>query len=218
MRTPTICCLLLLASNYLYSSERIEVLAVDYPPFTTSKVSGNGVSFRLLKKHLGAIEGLVIEPVFLPPARLQQRIKAGEWCFSFYPVSDDRSDVRFLALADRKFKIGLYHQEDDPLINWTHLAQLKGYRVALLRTDRSTSFFNRFTSAGMIPVFVDHVEQGLRMLQRKRVDVALGDEYLTDFVFAEANDFKAFGFAATPLFETSIGLYINNACSQAKLF
>ena len=210
--------LLLFLSNGLMAKENIEVLAIDYPPYTSSEVSGNGISFRLLEQHLRSVDALVITPRFLPPARVQKKIQSGDWCFSFYPVSLDQGKVQFVALADRMVKIGLYHRVDDPLIAWTELEQLRGYRVALLRSDRSSDLYVRFVASGLIPVFVESVEQGLKMLQMKRIDAALGDEYMTDFVHQGLKSTSNIRFAKTSLFETPIGLFVNQNCRQSKLF
>ncbi len=200
----------------LYATTVVEVLAVEYPPFTSSKVESNGVSFRLLKQRLETVDQFQIKPLFLPPARLQQKIKKGDWCLSFYPVpATDKT--RFLALAEQQFKIGLYHKLDDPLINWTQLEELKGYRVALLRSDRSSQLYQRFVRSGLKPMFVDEISQGLRMLQMGRVEVALGDEHLKSYVWVELNNLEGIGFADTALFQSQIGIFVNQDCPIAQL-
>ena len=115
-------------------------------------------SFRLLEQNLRSVDALVITPRFLPPALCRK--KTGDWCFSFYPVSFDKGKVQFVALADRMVKIGLYHRADDPLTAWTELEQLHGYRVELLRSDGSSDLYVRFVDSGLLPMFVESVEQG----------------------------------------------------------
>lgn len=56
------------------------------------------------------------------------------------------------------------------------------------------------------------------MLQMMRVDVALGDEYMTDFVYQGLKSTSNMHFAKIPLFEALIGLFINQNCPQSKLF
>ncbi|EAR60690.1 substrate-binding periplasmic protein [Neptuniibacter caesariensis] len=216
MRTLFLIGTLLLTTVKAEAETVIEVLAVEYPPFTTAKVTGNGLSFRLLKQHLKEVDKLSLEPLFLPPARLQQRIKSNNWCFSFYPVGK-AVESKFVALADRTFRIGLFFKEDDPNLHWQSLEQLAGYRVAILRSDRSSQLYDRFIKAGLSPVFVDEVEQGLKMLQLNRVDAALGDEHLRNFVGLGLNNLEGIKFADTPLFETQIGVFVNLNCPHADL-
>lgn len=206
----------LLSASKASAEQAIEVLAVEYPPFTTEKVSGNGISFRLLHQRLKGVTDFKIQPRFLPPARLQKRIQSGDWCLSFYPSYEDHAS-KFVSLADKVFRIGLYQKRDDPNLNWQELDQLQGYRVALLRSDRSSPLFDRFITAGMKPVFVDEVEQGLRMLQMGRVEAALGDEHMTSFVGLGYDNLSDITFAKTALFETQIGVFVNNSCPHAEL-
>ncbi len=66
-------------------------------------------------------------------------------------------------------------------------------------------------------MFVDEISQGLRMLQMGRVEVALGDEHLKSYVWVELNNLEGIGFADTALFQSQIGIFVNQDCPIAQL-
>lgn len=202
---------LLLNIEPLYAKE-VDVLAVEYPPYTTQNGDDLGISFRILDEYLHGRAEVQINPLFLPPARLQSLIARGQWCASFYPAPVENENVVFLELKPEPLKIGLYHRFNDPLINWTSLEQLKGYKVALLRANTNTQFFQNIVQSGVKPVFVDTVEQGIRMLESERVDAAMGDELLKNHMEALFNRPLAIRLSKTEIVTAKIGIFLNTKC------
>lgn len=206
---------LLLNIESLYAKE-IDILAVEYPPYTTQNEDDLGISFRILDEYLHGRAEIQINPLFLPPARLQTLIARGQWCASFYPAPVENENVVFLALKPEPLKIGLYHRFNDPLINWTSLEQLKGYKVALLRSDTNTKFIQKIVQNGVKPVFVDTVEQGIRMLESERVDAAIGDELLKNHMETLFNRSLDIKLSKTEIVTAKIGIFLNTECQNVQ--
>ncbi|WP_286239127.1 hypothetical protein [Neptuniibacter halophilus] len=199
------------------AAAELEVLAIEYPPYTTRNQSDQGIAFRLLRQYLADQPEIRVKPRFLPPARVQLQFSEIRWCGSFYPPPAE-SGSRFFPLSAEPLKIGLYHRQDDPHYNWQTLHQLKGYRVALLRNLQTSVFNEQFQVAGIRPVFVDTVIQGMRMLQQKRVDAALGDEHLQAFLSDQWRRDLPFRFSTTALITTPIGIHLNPQCPLSRFF
>jgi len=60
-----------------------EVIAVEYPPFTTMGDPEHGINFVLLDELMVRHDIQKLTPIFLPPARAQLQVQSGKWCLSF---------------------------------------------------------------------------------------------------------------------------------------
>lgn len=54
----------------------IEVIAIEYPPFTSSKADNQGIAFELLRAH-NQESNISWQANFLPPARAHKLINLG---------------------------------------------------------------------------------------------------------------------------------------------
>ena len=63
----------------------LDVVAMEYPPYTSAHMPGEGLTFIALRKQLQH-SGWRINPVFLPPARaVRQLFNDRDWLISIYP-------------------------------------------------------------------------------------------------------------------------------------
>lgn len=197
--------------------QKIEVLAIEYPPYSSQAAPDHGLTFRLLKQRLKQHTDAEIIPLFMPPARLHQRIRRNQWCLSFYPPSSAGVEYWRLTLSEQLIRVGLYHRLTDDINRWKSLEQLQGRKVALLRALQRTEFVARFNHLGIIPVYVDSVKQGINMLLRQRVDAALGDDGLKAYLEEIKGNPVPIIFSDNISKEIEVGVYVNNDCWVAEL-
>ncbi|GGO64693.1 hypothetical protein [Bowmanella pacifica] len=186
--------------------QTFEVLAVEYPPFTTPAHPKGGLAFELLEN---ANQDVTWKPLFVPPRRAYAIIDSGHWCASFYPSHKPQTHIS-IELSDQPIKIGLVRQKQPGKFSWADLNEFTGKSVALLRTKDSSAFVQQFQQAGLRPVFVESVQAGLQMVLLNRVDMAMLDD--TSFAALSQSDKAKLQISAKWLLETPITLYVNRAC------
>ena len=187
----------------------IDVIAVDYPPFTSPSVQENGIAFQLLQSQFPDAR---FKPLFVPPKRAYSMVAHEPWCASFYPVRT--ANAKTVVLSTHEIEIGLIRLHEETEFYWQNLTSFAGQRVALLRTSDTSSFAHQFTDAGIQIQFVETIEQGLQMVLHRRVHFALYDNY--SFAQLEDATKHRLQFSSSSLFKTPITLYLNRDCEQVQ--
>lgn len=183
-----------------------DVLAVEYPPFTTIKKNNYGLSFYFLAK---AFPDQKFTPEFLPPKRALKRISDGDWCLSFYPVTQI-SSFEIIELSVNKVKIGLIKKREKEDFTWERLAEMSGESVALLRSSYKSPFVKQFINANLKVTYVESIKQGLELVKKGRVKFSMFDNY--NYESLSKSDKEHLQFSDTYLIETSIVLFVNPSC------
>lgn len=201
-------------ANALLPQERkvIDVIAVEYPPFTSAQMATNGLSFEVLNiatKHLS----YTWKPVFYPPKRALKMIKDGNWCASFYPANQSK-DHHLVDLHDEKFSISLVRKKQNAGFRWKELSEFTGQSVALLRTNKDSAFVKQFIEAGITPIFVETIDASLKMVEHGRVDFAMYDSI--SFALLDDADSSELQFASTSLIEMPVRMFINKKCLNVE--
>lgn len=200
-----------MTTSQLAHTKTVDVVAIEYPPFTSAKTQSNGLAFELLNnvEHENVIQW---RPLFVPPKRAAKLIAANEWCASFYPVRDQKEQFRQYKLSESIVKLGLLRLRGTSLFQWQDLNELRGKSVALLRTNEGSPFIHQFKSAGLSIVFVEKVHTALEMVLLERVDLAFADSELIARVQLPENEKNKLQFSKTVLLETPISIFINPSC------
>ncbi|WP_434925900.1 substrate-binding periplasmic protein [Shewanella sp. HL-SH2] len=199
--------------NIAQSIGEHEVIAVDYPPFTTMDVDDHGINFSLLSQLISDHYDFKVKPLFLPPARAQLQVQSGRWCLSFFPPPESQQ-AYFVPLSQQKVVLGLFRRKENAPFSWDDLSELKGKNLAIMRYKREGDFHRQFINAGLNMVPIESVEQGFKMLKHKRVDLVFSNQF-PDYLFKhpEINS-QDFQFSNTPILEAQVGVYINQACKE----
>ena len=200
----------LIQSAFPLDAKTVDVLAVEYPPFTSSESKANGIAFELLEKVLGQ-KGIKWRATYAPPARVASIIEKGDWCASFYPIIDEFDSVR-VVLSKSKVTIGLVRKKEDSVFKWEALESLAGSSVALLRTRNNSSFSQQFFDAGLEVLFVENTEIGIKYVEKGFADYAMSD----NLSFAQLNK-ESLEFSRTSIFTTPITLFVNPECDWGNL-
>ena len=203
--------LLLAATLPAYSASQtttIDVVAVEYPPFTTLLDRNGGIAFQLLHEH-AISDHIKWRPYFLPPARAAATIETKDWCASFFPPVE-KSTSSALVLSESEVHIGLIRAKQQQPFTWKSLNDLAGKTVALLRNNDISNFHNQFTQAGLSIIHVESIEAGMQMVLRGRAEFAMSDNIT--FNALEKYHRAKVQFSENYLVSTPITLYINNNC------
>ena len=183
-----------------------DVLAVEYPPFTTINKNNYGLSFELLAE---AFPEQKFTPEFLPPKRALKRISNGDWCLSFYPATHI-STFEIIQLSVNKVKIGLIKKRDIGDFTWESLEEMSGASVALLRSSSISVFVEQFTNANLKIIYVESIKQGMELVKKQRVKFSIFDNY--NYESLSKSDKEHLQFSDTYLIEIPIVLFVNPDC------
>jgi polar amino acid transport system substrate-binding protein len=203
---------LLINSHFSVAKEKVNVIAMEYPPFTSSNMENFGSNFVLLKKYAKQHFNLTVQPFFLPPARAHLEIQRNNWCLSFFPPKPGSPNAKFVPLSKDKVALGLYrlHQNND--FTYQSLTELKG-RVAVLRSGTVSTESQRLQKAGLRLVYVESIKQGLDLLLIGRVQYAIGDSTTLLSKTGKALS-KKIQFSKHPMREIQVGFFYNLTCEK----
>lgn len=200
-------CLLTMLAPSNSNAKTIDVIAIEYPPFSTLGVESGGLSFELLNQNTD--ENYQWQPYFLPPKRAFANIKSGDWCASLYPTPMAKSFVQY-QLSEQAVNIGLVRLKKESSFQWQDLNELSGQSVAILSTEGSSPFSLQFAKAGLTKAQVQTVKAGVQMVLLGRVDYAMLDD--VSFNQLESNNKSRLEFSKTDLLSTKLSVYINPEC------
>lgn len=168
----------------------------------------------LLRKYAKKHFIVEIQPQIAPPARVQLLLKFKSWCLSFYPPLQLEDPGNVIQLSKNRIKIGMFRKRQNSVFRWDNLNEYSGARIALLRSKKSSRFYQLFTKAGLLPMFVDSIEQGIKLLLRDRVDYAFADDLSIDLMDISPQEKESLQFSETTFLETPIQVYFNPKCTK----
>lgn len=191
----------------------VDVIAVEFPPFTGMHEPEYGLSFKKLNVYLHQHYQLRANANFLPPARAQKVVKTDDWCLSFYPPKNKEA-FEFIPLSDKKVKLGLYRRAESSPFTWENLSDLSGKSVAILHYRQPGQLQFMLIDAGLKIVPVESNTQGLKMLERGRVDLVFSTED-NPYIDSLPDDKKQFyQFSEKAVLETEMGVFMNPKCKH----
>lgn len=196
------------------TSDTVDVLAMDYPPFTAEADAEVGPLFSLLREYAREhMPSKQIRAVFVPPARASLLLSKGEYCLSFYPPVEHQEEFEFIKLSDETVRLGFIRKRQSGPFVWQDLSELQGKSSAMLRPNKSGKVLKMVLEAGMDVVHVETIIQGLMMLDKGRVDYAFGDNTTLSRLSEAAGISKdEYQFSQSSLFETIVGVNLRRSC------
>lgn len=201
---------LVLFSSNINASTEVDVIALEYPPFTTITKTSGGLSFQTLNeksKHAN----ISWRPYFLPPKRALKLIQENNWCASFYPATSAKNYIQY-QLTPESIRVGLVRlKQSNEDFRWNSLNELSGDSVAILSTNNKTPFAKMINKAGLISAQVQTAQAGIQMVLLGRVDYAVIDN--VSFQSLESLSKDKLQFSATSLLTTKFSVYINPKCN-----
>lgn len=191
----------------------IEVLAIEYPPFTSTQLADFGLSFRLLHTSLISTS-FKIQPRFLPSARAQKQVDSGQWLASFYPpTAPVPAAYQKVPLAEGLLQIGLFRRMPESpasAFRWSTLGELAGWKVAIGRRSHEGPLSQALTQASVEVVPVDGLNQAFQLLDRGRVDAVFAEKLSGFFVIQSLGLLgHQFQFSETVFEEIPVAVWVN---------
>lgn len=201
------------------SFERIDILAVEYPPFTSKHAPGKGISFKKFQAHVGStFNQHTYVPVFVPPGRAEKLLANGLYCLSFFPPRSHLEEYKFYALKEPDIELVLVKQAANTPFEWDELSELSGNSVAVLRTEGKGLRHQTMIKSGLKPILVESVKQGLMMLKADRVDFVFGARSTLELVIKENQfDSRLYQISTSYLSRVALGFYYRVGCEE-KIF
>ena len=195
-------------------AQAIEVLAIEYPPFTTEKDPTGGISFIRLNSYADTLTPRrVFTPVFVPPARAEHLFTKGHYCLAFFPPRSNQDQFDFFPLSEQKVHLGLIRKRQDDTFAWQHFSDLNNKSVAMLRSTVKSPLLLELEGGGVSLVHVDSILQGLRMLISGNVDYAFGDAISLDYHHRHSGiDANKLQLSSSALLEAQIGFHYKKSC------
>lgn len=194
------------------SPQVIDVITVEYPPYTTPVRADDGLMFRELRAWVSARNvPVVLRPNFLPPARAQLVLNTTDWCLSLYPPSH-KTPLYFQRISDSSIKIGLVRKKVEGEFDWQDTDYFKGATIAILRSIELSEMWRSFKEAGAIFVYVETVEQGMTMVLKDRVDYAFADRKGVDAFRQRDPRGVELQYSKKDLEEFPIGVFLSALC------
>ena len=207
-----ICCALSFKS--FASTHKVDVIAIDYPPFITQSEQSYGITYELLERKLANLKLIKLRPRFLPPARAQTQLTKSDWCLSFYPPAPSEFIER-IPLSEDKVLLGFISKQQQ--VAWQDFKYFNHKRLAMLRTTITEGIQGQLKQAGGVIVPVETVEQGINLLLKGRVDFAFTDNMSFLEKQKTNKEYAQLVFAKTALLEVQLGVYFNTQCKYVGL-
>src|SRR5690606_19793272 len=151
---------------------RVEVIAMEYPPFLSESLPGKGTSFDYLHRNLTS-SNIEIVPLFVPPGRAKYLMERDGWHASFIPPTTSSDSVRLVPLQDAEMRFGLLRLHQDGRFAWSELKELAGKTVAATRVGRISGYYADLKQNGVELFFVNDMQQAVRLLMHKRAAYVL---------------------------------------------
>ncbi|MGC9402263.1 transporter substrate-binding domain-containing protein [Vibrio genomosp. F10 str. 9ZC157] len=196
-----------------HSTSSVEVLGIEFPPYTTEYKADGGLAVQKLRQHI-AMSDMRLSAVILPPNRIGKRLLVGNWCLSFYPPQDpNSSNVRKWVLSDEEIPLGFYRLRQESEFTWEQLSDLEGVSVALLSSYSKQGLNALFRSNKIEVQEVNSLQQGFDQLIKNRVDYVFADKYSGEFIAEENNvDIQRLQFSTSSLSIEYFHVWVNLDC------
>lgn len=217
---------LLLLSEQLQAEGRAEryldVLATEYPPYTSDYLPGSGSAFRALRYLLSQLdsdhtEPLVLVPHFVPPGRANLWVESGRWAVSFYPPMTPNPAFRYVAMEGQPIELGLFRRAEKSqavpeAAGFPAVEQLGG-KVAVGRQQLEKKIGSRLLSRSpqLVLQETDSLSQSFELLSYGRVDYVFAEKVAG---FYTAQRLRSGGIEvefSEPLQTQPFGVWVNTA-------
>ncbi|MCJ8169566.1 transporter substrate-binding domain-containing protein [Atopomonas sediminilitoris] len=203
-------------------AQNLELLMIEYPPYTSTTLADGGFTVALLQKTLHG-SPFTVQLRSLPPARVQHTMsRTSGWDASLMPPAAEvsRQHLSNIALDNQGIRISLFRRQptgDTQAFTWQTFADLAPGSVAMTRSYTASPRVHALQEAGLEIMPIDELSQAFAMLRRKRVDYVMAAEasgwYVLNQQGAQAADYQ---FAEQDLLRVPNNLWINLASPNGQ--
>jgi len=201
------------------SLTNIDILSVEYPPFTTETRHDLGISFTLLSPILKDA-GYRANALIYPPARLNKIINfSDQWCVSMLSPVVITPDIVGFTFSQDPIPMYIYRHRPPNAQPFTaqELTQFSGQTIGLLRSIKQGELFKKITDAGINVYSTETITSAFKMLQKQRIDLIFSNSLSAQYYFSQFKiDPESIQRSSTPLFVSQYKLWLNLKCKQAN--
>jgi len=154
------------------SAETVRLTNGEWPPFTSSRKTGNNDILSLIVAEAFALEGVTVEYGYFPWKRAYDYAKSGKWDGSvgWAPTPEHRADFHMsqpVLTVDK----GLFYLNSTPF-DWKSIDDLRSWRLGAAAGYSYGESWDQAVKQGRLKVAeVSLDEQNIKKLIRGRVDV-----------------------------------------------
>ncbi len=161
-------------SNRSSGLKHLKIATLEWPPYVGKSVIDNGFTTEIVRSAFEKA-GYKVTFEFMPWKRVLAEVESGQ-CDAGYPAyyTDDRAQTYSMT---KPFANGplVFFKHKDSEINYNTLEDLKGKKIGIVRGYVNTP---EFDSADYMEKIVSNSDlQNLRLLLKKRIDLAVVDKY-----------------------------------------
>lgn len=197
--------------------QRVTVATLEFSPYVSANLPNNGWAWEVLERAF-ARQGYRAELQIMPWARAVEMTKRGQVDALYMANKNPKREkwALFSQPVGEELSVAFKHVDTDVDIN--SLADLKQYSVIGLR---AAHVVNKLRKAGVTVGTVDSLQQGIRMLFFRRVQILVTDRYAASYMLD--NEFPgpyqlAIEFVDTPLDVNQLHLAVSrNVPNHEKL-
>lgn len=180
---PRIIVLILIAWATLFSpalagGKKIILASLEWPPYVSSDLPGNGASGEIVRAAFKAV-GYDLEIRFFPWARTLHETKENQAIVGFFPeyYSEDRGKRFLYSESIGVSHVGVITSRKQP-IYWDKISDLNKYRIGVVRDYINTPEFDLAVAEGELKVEEATSDTiNIRKVLAGRIDMAVTDVF-----------------------------------------
>lgn len=157
----------------------LTLATLEWPPYVGEQLPGKGFTTAIVTEAFKRA-GYEVKISFMPWARVIQEVQAGKYDAA-YPeyYSEERLQNFWLSEAFATGPLGFYKRKADP-ISYTTLKDLQPYRIGVVLGYVNTPEFD--AAEYLQKEAVNSDEQNLRKLLLGRIDLAVIDQFVAEYL------------------------------------
>ena len=201
----------LTSTDSYQAKDKLTVLAIEYPPFTSAKVSDANLSRDLLKSYFNN-SSLELEFRVLPLSRGLKLMSEGKWEASLIPINKEiGQDYCSLTYSKDELTYSIISKAEYESL------ELKGAKIATLKSREDSQYIKKLTKLGLNIVPVNNYNQLFKLLEAGRVQFITGVVSQNRVVLPSSSSSNTF-VEIKALSEIPLALYVNSSVPElAKL-
>jgi polar amino acid transport system substrate-binding protein len=150
----------------------LKIATGELSPYATESRADQGIALSIVRKAF-ELQGYAVEYTFMPWSRTLAEAKIGKWDGTAYWGRKPEHEATFLISDNVLTEQWVFVYRNDLKFNWTTVADLRPYRMALIQDYTYTPEIWTMAKAGELTVERLTSEQAaLKMLLTNRIDIA----------------------------------------------
>ncbi|WP_108649309.1 substrate-binding periplasmic protein [Dongshaea marina] len=159
----------------LLQAQTITIAIGDYPPFTSDRLKGYGITGILVKEAL-ASQGVTVKYHYTSWKRAYNLSRIGAVAGTApWGYSTEKTETHYFSDLILKSPVVLFYLKDRQF-DWSDYASLKGKKIAAIRGFTYTKEFHQHGNSGLYSIaYVNRLTQSFQLALAERVDLVIAN-------------------------------------------